>query len=44
MDDPFIVENIKKLKEISNKKQQPIFVERVKEIKMPMIVQKIVEK
>jgi len=37
-DDPNVVDEIKKLKDISTTKQEPIFVERIKEIKVPITV------
>lgn len=43
-DDSVIVDLIKKLKESATRKQEPIFVERVKEIKVPITVERIVEK
>lgn len=43
-DDSVIVESIKRLKESATRKQEPIFVERVKEIKVPITVERIVEK
>lgn len=43
-DDSVIIESIKRLKESAARKQEPIFVERVKEIKVPITVEKIVER
>jgi hypothetical protein len=43
-DEEQILENLLKLKETAIKKQEPIFVERIKEIKVPITVEKIVEK
>lgn len=42
LDDPQLLESIKLLKEASLKKQEPIFVERIKEIKVPITVEKII--
>lgn len=44
LDDPRILECIKQLKETAIKKQDPIFVEKIKEIKVPITVEKIIEK
>lgn len=43
-DEEHILENLTKLKETAIRKQEPIFVERIKEIKVPITVEKIVEK
>lgn len=44
LDDPRVVDTIRQLKETAAKKQDPIFVERIKEIKVPITVEKIIEK
>lgn len=44
LDDPTVVDAIRHLKETAAKKQDPIFVERIKEIKVPITVEKIIEK
>ncbi len=44
LDDPRLLETLKQLKETAAKKQDPIFVERIKEIKVPITVERIVEK
>jgi hypothetical protein len=44
LDDPRLLETLKQLKESAAKKQDPIFVERIKEIKVPITVEKIIER
>jgi len=44
LEDEQILENVQKLKESATRKQEPIFIERIKEIKVPITVEKTIEK